>query len=107
MWGRISKKTPQRGVILIDVMGVRIPKKIREELARRPQCLECGSHLVIKDGKQWGKQTYLCTMCYRRFTPNAKHVFRPKHVKEEAIRLFVTGSSINAIAKALKIDFLI
>jgi hypothetical protein len=40
---------------------------------------------VVKDGKQWGKQTYLCTVCYRRFTPNAKHVFRPKHIKEQAI----------------------
>jgi DNA-binding NarL/FixJ family response regulator len=52
-----------------------------------------------------GKQTYLCNVCYRRFTLNAKHVFRPKHIKEQAIRLFVNGMSINAIAKALNIPF--
>ena len=42
---------------------------------------ECGSENVIKDGKQWEKQTYLCKKCNRRFTPEAKHIFRFKHFK--------------------------
>jgi len=50
-------------------------------------CPECGSDAVVKDGKQWGKQTYLCKVCYRRFTPEAKHIFRPKHIKEQAIKM--------------------
>ncbi len=67
-----------------------------EDLANRPQCPECGSHFVVKDGKQWGKQTYICKKCFRRFTPNAKHKFRPHHIKEQAICLFVHGNSINS-----------
>ncbi|WP_461832071.1 IS1/IS1595 family N-terminal zinc-binding domain-containing protein [Aquifex sp.] len=51
---------------------------------------ECGSENVIKDGKQWEKQTYLCKKCNRRFTPEAKHIFRFKHFKEQAIsKLFL------------------
>jgi transposase-like protein len=38
--------------------GGRITKEIREELARRPKCLECGSSLVVKDGKQWSKTSF-------------------------------------------------
>ena len=44
-------------------------------------------------------------LTYVSFTPNAKHKFRPRHIKEQAIRLFVHGNSINSIAKALKIPF--
>jgi competence CoiA-like predicted nuclease len=33
-------------------MGVRITKEIKEELEKRPKCPECGSPLVVKDGKQ-------------------------------------------------------
>jgi len=84
---------------------VKLTKELMEDLANRPQCPECGSHFVVKDGKQWGKQTYLCKKCFRRFTPNAKHKFRPRHIKEQAIRLFVHGNSINSIAKVLKIPF--
>ncbi|WP_461832321.1 IS1/IS1595 family N-terminal zinc-binding domain-containing protein [Aquifex sp.] len=54
------------------------------------KCPECGSENVIKDGKQWGKQTYLCKECNRRFTPEAEHIFRSKHFKERAISKFLT-----------------
>ena len=84
---------------------LRLTKELMEDLTNRPQCPECDSHFVVKDGKQWGKQTYLCKKCFRRFTPNAKHKFRPRHIKEQAIRLFVHGNSINSIAKALDIPF--
>ena len=84
---------------------MRITKEIREEFSKKPQCPECGSHFVVKDGKQWGKQTFLCTICGRRFTPSASHIFRPRHIKEQAIRMFVNGMSINAIAKTLNIPF--
>ena len=85
--------------------GVRIRKEIKEEVLKRPQCPECGSHFVRKDGKQWGKQTFLCTICRRRFTPSASHIFRPRYTKEQAIRMFVNGMSINAIAKTFNIPF--
>ncbi|WP_461829034.1 transposase-like zinc-binding domain-containing protein, partial [Aquifex sp.] len=29
------------------------------------RCPECGSEKVVKDGKQRGKQTYLCKVCHR------------------------------------------
>jgi len=54
------------------------------------RCPECSSENVIKDGKLGGKQRYLCKKCHRRFTPEAKHIFRPKHFKEQAIsKLFL------------------
>ena len=84
---------------------VKLTKELVKELSQRPKCPECGSNLVIKDGKQLGKQTYLCKVCYRRFTPSASHVFRGKNIKEQAIRLYANGMSINAISKALKIPF--
>jgi len=84
---------------------MRLNKQVIEDLKARPQCPECGSHLVVKDGKQLGKQTYLCKVCYRRFTPTAKHKFRSKPIREQAIRLFVNGMSINAIAKSLNIPY--
>jgi len=34
-----------------------------------------------------------------------KHKFRPRHIKEQAICLFVHGNPINSIAKALEISF--
>ncbi len=39
------------------------------------------------------------------FYSNAKHKFRPRHIKEQAIGLFVHGHSINSIAKAFEIPF--
>ena len=69
------------------------------------RCPECSSENVIKDGKLGGKQRYLCKKCHRRFTPEAKHIFRPKHFKERAIKMYVNGMSINAIAKTLGVPF--
>lgn len=84
---------------------IRLSKQIVEDLKSRPQCPECGFHLVVKDGKQLGKQTYLCKVCYRRFISSAKHKFRPKALREQAIRQFVNGMSISAIAKSLEIPY--
>jgi len=58
---------------------------------------ECSSENVIKDRNQWGKQTYLCKECNRRFTPEVKHIFRPEHTKEQAIQMYgVCGLQIMA-----------
>ena len=70
------------------------------------RCPECGSEKVVKDGKQRGKQTYLCKVCHRRFTPNATKLHRPSHVKQKAIELYINGMSINAISKVLNIPYM-
>ena len=67
------------------------------------RCPECGSEKVVKDGKQRGKQTYLCKVCQRRFTPGATKLHRPFHEKRKAIELYMNSMSINAISKILKI----
>ena len=70
------------------------------------RCPECGSEKVVKDGKQRGKQTYLCKVCHRRFTPNATKLHRPSHVKQKDIELYINGMSINAISKVLNIPYM-
>ena len=70
------------------------------------RCPECGSEKVVRDGKQLGKQTYLCKVCYRRFTPNATKLHRPFQVKQKAIELYINGMSINAISKVLNIPYM-
>ena len=67
---------------------------------------ECGSEKVVKDGKQRGKQTYLCKVCHRRFTPSATKLDRPSHIKQKAIKLYINGMSINAISKVLNIPYM-
>ena len=84
---------------------VKLTKKLIEDLANRSQYLECGFHSSLRTANSGGKQTYLCKKVLPCFTPNAKHKFRPRHIKEQAIRLFVYGNSINSISKALEIPF--
>ena len=70
------------------------------------KCPECGSQKVVKNGKQRGKQTYLCKVCHRRFTPNASKKHRPNSIKLQAIELYLNGMSINAISKVLRIPYM-
>jgi len=69
------------------------------------RCIECGSNWVVKNGKQKGKQTYLCRDCNRRFTPEAQRVHHPKDKKQQAISMFCEGMPITAIARTLKIPY--
>ena len=69
------------------------------------RCPECGSDRIVKNGKQKGKQTYLCRICSRRFTPDATKKHRPKNVRELAIGLFCEGMSIAAISRKLNIPY--
>lgn len=69
------------------------------------RCPECGSEKIVKNGKQVGKQTYLCKNCFRRFTPNASKIHWPKHVRELAISLFCEGMNIKAISRRLNIPY--
>jgi len=70
------------------------------------RCPECGSEKVVNNGKQRGKQIYLCKVCHRRFTPSATKLHRPSHVKQKAIELYMNGMSINSISKVLNIPYM-
>lgn len=70
------------------------------------RCIECGSQEVVKNGTQHGRQTYLCRVCHRRFTPDAVKKHRPRYVKEQAIRMYVNGMSANKISKVLGIPYM-
>ena len=69
------------------------------------RCPECGSDRIVKNGRQKGKQTYLCRNCSRRFTPDATKKHRPKDVRELAIGLFCEGLSIASISRKLNIPY--
>ena len=69
------------------------------------RCPECGSNWIVKNGKQKGKQTFLCKDCHRRFTPSAERIHHPRSKKEQAIKMFCEGTSMRAIARILDVSY--
>jgi transposase len=62
------------------------------------RCPRCGGAALIKSGHACGRQRRRCKACglqFTRTTPRGK----PAAMKREAIELYCTGLSMNAIAK--------
>ena len=77
------------------------PRTYRHDI----RCPECGSNWIVKNGKQKGKQTYLCRDCLRRFTPEAERIHHPKSKKKQAISMFCEGMPISAISRILGVKY--
>jgi len=77
------------------------PRKYRHDI----RCPECGSNWIVKNGKQKGKQTYLCKECLRRFTPEAERIHHSKSKREQAISMFCEGMPISAISRILDVNY--
>lgn len=66
-------------------------------------CPACGGVRLIRSGHACGRQRWRCKGCGRQFTrtlPRGK----PQAVKDEAVALYCTGLSMNAMGKRLGVS---
>jgi insertion element IS1 protein InsB len=64
------------------------------------QCPECGSTSISKNGKQRGKQNYLCKACRRQFieTYNPPSPYSDEF-KRECLKMYVNGMGFRGIQR--------
>lgn len=67
------------------------------------RCPHCGSNWMPKYGTSRGKQTYRCGDCKHRYTPEGNRHYFPEAVKDQAVAMYLEGSSISAIGRVLKV----
>jgi transposase-like protein len=83
-----------------------IKEKAEAEKESKPvSCLRCGSVKVVRNGKQKGRQFYLCKECGKAFAETATsaiaHSHSSKTVWKQVIRDTVDGISIDKTSDAL------
>ena len=67
------------------------------------RCKRCGSAKHVKNGLMRGKQRYLCKECGLSFTDTPARG-KPLALKAAAVLLYVSGLSMNRIAKLLGVS---
>ena len=67
------------------------------------RCKRCGSEEQVKNGLMRGKQRYLCKGCGLNFTDTPARG-KPLALKAAAVRLSVSGLSLNRTAKLLGVS---
>ena len=79
-----------------------------EKESKSVECLRCGSLRVVRNGKQNGRQLYLCRDCGKAFMETATsaiaHSHSSKTVWKQVIRDTVEGISIDKTAEALDLS---
>ena len=68
------------------------------------RCIHCGSNWIVKNGKDRGKQTYLCRDCKTRHTPSGKRRWYSKEFREKAVKMYENGTSGRAVARILGVS---
>ena len=64
------------------------------------QCPECGSTSISKNGKQRGKQNYLCKVCRRQFIATyALPSGYDDEFKRECLKMYVNGMGFRGIER--------
>ena len=66
------------------------------------RCPHCGSNWMPKYGTSRGKQTYRCGDCKHRYTPEGNRHYYPDAVKDQAVAMYLEGSSISALGRVLQ-----
>ena len=66
-------------------------------------CPACGGTAVIRSGHACGRQRWRCEGCGRQFTRTTPRG-KPEAMKREAVSLYGTGLSPNAIGKRLGVS---
>lgn len=75
------------------------PRSYRHDV----RCPHCQANWIVKNGKDNGKQTYLCRECNHRFTPEATRHFYSAAVKQQAMALYCEGTGVRAIGRVLAV----
>lgn len=64
------------------------------------QCPECQSTHIRKNGKNKGKQNYICVECHRQFIVNYNpHKGYSHEFKRECLLMYVNGMGLRAIER--------
>ena len=66
-------------------------------------CPACGGGHVVRSGHACGRQRWRCKGCGRQFTRTTPRG-KPQAMKDEAVGLYCTGLSLNAIGKRLGVS---
>jgi transposase-like protein len=66
-------------------------------------CPACGGAALIRSGHACGRQRWRCKGCGRQFTRTTPRG-KPAAMKHEAVSLYCTGLSLNAIGKRLGVS---
>jgi transposase len=73
-------------------------------MSERPAaCPACGSAVLIRSGHACGRQRWRCKGCGQQFTRTTPRG-KPAAMKQEAVSLYGTGLSMNAIGKRLGVS---
>lgn len=67
-------------------------------------CPKCDHSKVVKNGLITGKQRYKCKACNYQFTTSQLERGKPQWMKLEAVLLYTSGLSMNAIAHLLRVS---
>jgi transposase-like protein len=105
----LAKELPEKSLEEAYETLKGLKDKAEAEKESRPvECLHCGSDKVIRNGKQCGRQYYLCKECGKAFTETATsaiaHSHSGKTVWKQVIRDTVEGISIDKTAEALDLS---
>ena len=72
-------------------------------VGRPERCPRCGGAALIRSGHACGRQRWRCKGCGRQFTRTTPRG-KPAAMKREAVELYCTGLSMNAIAKRFAVS---
>jgi len=67
-------------------------------------CPKCNHTKIIKNGFACGQQRYKCKACNYQFTQTSLERGKPLWMKLEAVLLYMSGMSMNAIGKHLNVS---
>jgi transposase-like protein len=67
------------------------------------ECPRCCSQHIRKNGKQRGKQNYICVPCRRQFIEYHNPKGYSDEIKRECLEMYVNGSGFRAIERVKKV----
>ena len=67
------------------------------------KCPRCASTHIRKNGKQRGKQNYICASCQRQFIESYDQKGYTEEIKRECLEMYVNGSGFRAIERVKKV----
>jgi transposase-like protein len=105
----LAKELPEEALDEAYAKLKEIKDKAEAEKDSAPvSCLRCGSVRVVRNGKQSGRQTYLCKDCGKGFSATAESAIAHSHsspsVWKEVIRDTVNGVSLDKTAESLDLS---
>ena len=67
------------------------------------KCPRCESTHIRKNGRQRGKQNYICVNCQRQFIEYYDKTGYTENIKSECLEMYVNDSGFRAIERVKKV----